>query len=215
MTERTAIIPQTGSLKMRYPRTSADVDGAILWLSRASNYKLPPELFKVILPCADYDSIHFHTSADHTYTETSQGPETRPIPYLETPPLRYLDISNPNNPARIRRLHLEVSGRDQGWVTAQDGKSWSWFELGKRRCTTDDVERGLVWCSNIVAGIQYREQRLTYDVDEPEKTGEALQEWVKALEDGERVGIVPMARFGGWECNVRRARIEVEIEVWR
>ena len=205
---------------MRYPRTPADVDGAILWLSRASNYKLPPELFKVILPLADYDYIYFHASADHSYTATSEGPETQPIPYLELPPLRYLNKTDRENPARIRRLYLEISGRDQGWVTAQDGKSWSWFELGKRRSTSDsaagsEVERGLVWCRNPVAGIQFKEQKLTYDADDPVKTGEALQEWVEGLDNGERVCVVPMARFGGWECNVRRARIEVEVEVWR
>ncbi|EME41950.1 hypothetical protein DOTSEDRAFT_135263 [Dothistroma septosporum NZE10] len=205
---------------MRYPRTPADVDGAILWLSRASNYKLPPELLKVILPQADYDSIRFHASADHAYTESSDGPETTPMPYLETCPLRYLDKINSETPCRIRRLHLEVSGRDQGWVTAQDGKSWSWFELGKRKTggatgTEEEVERGLVWCRNPVAGIQYKEQKLTYDADDHEKTGEALQEWVQGLENGDKIAIVPMARFGGWECNVRRARIEVEVEVWR
>jgi hypothetical protein len=51
-------------------------------------------------------------------------------------------------------------------------------------------------------------------MDDEMSVGEDLRQWIRELRVGDRVSIVPMARYGGWQCRVMKASIDVEVEVW-
>ncbi|CZT21636.1 uncharacterized protein RCC_07501 [Ramularia collo-cygni] len=209
----------------RYPSNPTDIHHTISLLNHASPQPLPAELLKQILQHASYDSITYSASLTqplNTIARSAAGPPARAC--VETPPLQYLgpqDLAvNPeaSSRGRIRRLRLEFTGRDQGWTSDPNTASWSWFEIATRRFGEQGLERGPVLAHNAVAGRDWEDFVIEYRRDDEEGSeegvSEELRQWIEKLGEGDRVAIVPMAKYGGWQCRVSKARIDVEVEVW-
>ncbi|USW54193.1 hypothetical protein Slin15195_G075120 [Septoria linicola] len=203
----------------QYPRTPEDVSRTVQYLHKASPSHLPAELLTMILSLADYDCIHFSVHADKSVTRRSQSSnETPRLPYIETEPLRYLSSpgsahSGAGFAGRIRAVRLQVTGKDQGWGGDGSG-SWSWFEVASRQSTstgptTGRISAGLRWAQNEVASKEWQQHEADLE------SNEDLGTWASSLKNGDRVSILPMARFPGWACTASAGSIDVEVEVWR
>ncbi|KAK4631646.1 hypothetical protein CLAFUW4_02531 [Fulvia fulva] len=196
-----------------FPRTPTDVLDTIRWLQRASQHRLPNELIKMILHNADYDCIHFLASHNTLVSRFSTGEETPLQPYLATTPLLYLPTQSSSEGGRIRRVTVRATGKDQGWCQNREGGFWSWYELGKNG-VNGEQQRGPVWARNAMAKKEPQDHEMVYDAERPEDSSSEVKAWVEDLKNGDAVSIVPMARFKGWSCNVLKASIDVEVEVW-
>lgn len=102
--------------------------------------------------------------------------------------------------------------------------SWSWFEIGKMipssssssSSESDPIERGPTLAHNAIAGQSWQDFHIAFHVDEGQSRSvdQELRDWITGLRRGERVVLIPMARYSGWQCRVLKAWIEVEVEVW-
>lgn len=214
--------------KSHFPRDIHDIHQVLEYLNLASSRSLPAELLKVILYHADYDCLHFTASADHEMNAISRNQNGPPAKsYVETGPLTSLassasfahpdraTISTPKG--RIRSMHLKFTGRDQGWASDPNTASWSWFEIAKKRFNQDRVHRGPVLVHNSVAGRDWEDHEIYYHADEqvPQRgVTEELKQWIAELRAEDRVAIVPMSQYGGWQCRVSKASIDIEVELW-
>ncbi|KXT07361.1 hypothetical protein AC578_538 [Pseudocercospora eumusae] len=203
-----------------FPRTPQDVSAVLDTLRRASAGRLTDELLKPILFHADYDCVHFVATSSKQSSRHSSGPTTLPEPYIETDTLMWLgdfDVPNKDGSAqrfngRIRSIQIEATGRDQGWVGNRDGGAWSWFELGKTQAQQE--RKGWKW--NLVGNMNWQDHQTSYHMDgDLSETDHELSAFLSTLRNGDRLSLIPMARFHSWSCNVSRGKIDVEIEVWR
>ncbi|EME47268.1 hypothetical protein DOTSEDRAFT_113509, partial [Dothistroma septosporum NZE10] len=182
---------------------------------------IPNELIKLIFYHAHYDCIHFRAAHNVPERRFSTGRESCPEPYLETRPLHYLtpaestaeSTESISERGRIRKVIVKATAHDQGWCQNKAEGSWTWFELSKKN-SEDNPERGPEWARNATAEKTPQDHELVYDAEYPEQTSQEVRVWVERLQNGDSVGIVPMARFSGWSCNVLKASIDVEVEVW-
>jgi hypothetical protein len=71
-----------------------------------------------------------------------------------------------------------------------------------------------------MASNEWQEHEMCLFLDEDsgldgETDAEAeLRQMISELRDGDALSIVPMAKFAGWQCHVRSAEIDVEVEIW-
>lgn len=87
--------------------------------------------------------------------------------------------------------------------------------MGKRRDGEKEVQRGPAWAFNAMADARWQDHEFVFlPAEEPVEGQEELAAWVRDLRDGDRVSILPMSRFPAWACNVKKARIDVMVEVW-
>ncbi|EME88162.1 uncharacterized protein MYCFIDRAFT_75996 [Pseudocercospora fijiensis CIRAD86] len=211
------------SLEPHFPRTPQDVSAVLDTLRQASAGRLTDELLKPILFHADYDCVHFAVTSTKQSSRHSSGPTTLPEPYIETDALMWLgdfDVLNDDGSlqsfnGRIRSIQIEAIGRDQGWVGNRDGGAWSWFELGKTQADSGQQERkGWKW--NMIGNMKWQHHNTTHHMDEElSETDHDLSAWLSTLRNGDRLSLIPMARFSSWSCNVSKGKIDIEIEVWR
>lgn len=203
---------------VQYPRTPEDVSRAVRYIQKASTSNIPPELLKPILYYADYDCIHFRAHSDTTVTRRSNNPE---ICYIRTEPLKYISPMNTDSSGferngRLRALRVEVTGRDQGWGGDASG-SWSWFEVVRRpaaigatgRRNQAQPQSSLRLAHNAVASKEWQHHEMDSE------SNEEMRAWARGLQNGDRVGIMLMARYPGWSCSASSGSIDVEVEVWR
>lgn len=207
-----------------FPRHPRHVYSALQTLRIASNGRLSDELLKPILYHADYDCVHYRVTSSAQSSRHSSGPETQPRPYIETGQLQWLgdfELAQHDGQSvqklngRLRTISIAVTGRDQGWCGDRNAGSWSWFELGMTRANTTRLERrGWKW--NSIGDMSWKTHSMLYHVDEELSDANAdMGTWFSTLQSGDRLSVIPMARFSGWSCNVSKAHIDVEIEVWR
>lgn len=219
---------EPNSPREHYPKSLDDIHKTIDHLQRASPESLPAEILKIILFHANYDCIHYTASSNtqiNAIARSATGPPARSC--VTSPPLTllgpYQTLSNNNDansaaiPGRLRSLTLKFTGRDQGWTSDPNTSSWSWFEIAKTSPESGDtIIRGPVLAHNAIAGQNWQDFEIVYHVDEEQSKGvsEESREWIEGIRGGERVCVIPMARYGGWQCRVLKASVQVEVEVW-
>ncbi|KXT14361.1 hypothetical protein AC579_2762 [Pseudocercospora musae] len=211
------------SAEPHYPRTPQDVSAVLDTLRQASARRLTDELLKPILFHADYDCVHFVVTSSKQRSRHSSGPTTLPEPYIETDTLMCLgdfDVASEDGSlrrfnGRIRSIQIEATGRDQGWVGNRNEGAWSWFALGKTQADRGQHElKGWKW--NLIGNMNWQDHQTFYHMDgDLSETDHELSAFLSTLRSGDRLSLIPMARFHSWSCNVSRGKIDVEIEVWR
>ncbi|KAJ5473783.1 hypothetical protein N7475_003349 [Penicillium sp. IBT 31633x] len=187
----------SGDPAVYYPRHSADAVESFNILRQ----KLPSELVLEILELAQYWVLSkVHRDVRKSYDEISSRDRA---PYLTSDPIR-------GERFPVRQIRINIWSHDQGWsdYTEDHGtfrNSWTWFELGiERPSCRDDIckEQDLRLATNVHARREATHHKITYQRDQD-------MQWLNKLQAGDRISIIPMARYPGWRNTVVKASIEI------
>ncbi|KAJ5952989.1 uncharacterized protein N7479_011402 [Penicillium vulpinum] len=180
-----------------YPRHSANVVESLNILRQ----KLPSELVLGILEFAEY------WVSSVISREESVGYSPRdchdPTPYLTSEPIQGEGFP-------VRKIRINIWSCDVGWSSHSEDhgttrNSWTWFDLGiERPPGRDDICEGenLHLMTNLLAAREITHHRIMYHRNQNLR-------WMQNLQPGDRISIVPMARFRGSRNTVKKASIEV------
>ncbi|CAI7568635.1 unnamed protein product [Penicillium palitans] len=174
--------------QMYYPRHSADAVESFNILRQ----KLPSELVLQILESAEEDT--------QDYNENDCRDR---IPYLTSEPIQ-------GERFPVQEIKINIWSHDQGWSSYREDhgtfrNSWTWFDLGiERPPGRDDISKDedLRLATNVHAEREAMNHQITYRRDQKLR-------WMENLQPGDRISIVPRARFPGWRNTVEKASIEV------
>ena len=177
-----------------YPRDSTD---ATLVFDTLRQW-LPSELALQILEQARYwlqariarkDSVSYDEADCHDR-----------IPYLTSEPVQ-------GDRFPVREIQLSIHSHDQGWSDHYEDhgtfqNSWTWFDLGIRRSDGGDASDEIIrLATNAHARWETFHHELLYRSDR--------DSWVRGLQPGDQLRIIPRARFPGWENFVEGASIVI------
>ncbi|KAI2674953.1 hypothetical protein CBS147355_6767 [Penicillium roqueforti] len=180
-----------------YPRHSADAVESFNILRQ----KLPSELVLEILELAEYWVLSATFRADTVgYDEGDCRDRT---PYLTSEPIQ-------GERFPVREIRINIWSHDQGWSSYGEDNgtyrnSWTWFDLGiERPPGRDDISKDedLRLATNVHARRETMHHQITYRRDQKLR-------WMQNLQAGDRISIIPRARFHGWRNTVEKASIEV------
>ncbi|CAG7915866.1 unnamed protein product [Penicillium olsonii] len=178
-----------------FPRNTDDA----LLTYNTLRHLLPTELVLEILGFAQYwlQSKAFKDTECH-YKEAHCRPRQ---PYL---------ISDPIPEGRLEEIRINIWSHDQGWSSYREDhgtyrNSWTWFELtaegpGGRKVITEGEDLRLT--CNVHAKKEATHHEIIFRRHEDLRLMQALQA-------GDLISIVPMARYAGWMNTVEKASIEV------
>ncbi|KAJ5824915.1 hypothetical protein N7447_007255 [Penicillium robsamsonii] len=180
-----------------YPRKSADAVESFNILRQ----KLPSELVLEILEFAEYwvlSAVYREDSMDYTEDDCRDR-----IPYLTSEPIQ-------GERFPVQEIRIDIWSHDQGWSSYREDhgsfrNSWTWFDLGiERPPGRDDISKdeNLRLATNVHAKRETACHRITYQRDQK-------LHWMQNLQGGDRISIIPRARFPGWRNTVKRASIEI------
>lgn len=132
--------------------------------------------------------------------------------------------------ARLAWLELETFSKDQGWCSDRSAGRWSWFEIGIFRpsdvswASYDDQDIIVPESSDIrvlPAVKPHQEEFMAWESHCNTMAGRRF-EWLRGekefgpdheiwscLQPGDRIGVWMCARFGGWRCEAKAARLTV------
>jgi hypothetical protein len=117
--------------------------------------------------------------------------------YVTSPPI------TGNGMRPVRRVIFTIKSHDQGWSDYREHHgtyegSWTWFEA--RIIGTDGKEKGepLMLNYNVHASPEVRTHTIVCERDGEDE----LAKWVRGLRAGEKIAVVPEARFPGWANHV-------------
>lgn len=130
-------------------------------------------------------------------------------------------VVEPSKLSRLAWLRVESFSKDQGWCSDPSSGCWSWVEVGIVRPSDHsdppfdhggnitsppdpfELERIISWEShgNPIAGSEYT--WIKGVVFEPD------HEIWSFMQPGDRIGVWLCARFGGWRCEAKAAKITV------
>jgi hypothetical protein len=179
-----------------YPRHSDAIETFNILRQR-----LPSELVLEIMDFAQYGLLsRINRDDNETYEEHRSRDGS---PYLRSDP-----IEGKRFP--VREIRISILSHDQGWSSyAEDHgtyrNSWTWFELGiERPSGRDDISKGedLRLATNVHAKREATLHQIVFQRDQDLR-------WLQRLEPGDRVSIIPRARFPGWRNVVNEASIEI------
>ncbi|OGM47234.1 hypothetical protein ABOM_003929 [Aspergillus bombycis] len=180
-----------------YPRHSNDAISVFTALKEW----LPAEIVLEVLDYAEYWLLSRVARADEMqYEERDCRGQT---PYLISAP-----IQGERHP--VQKIQITVWSHDQGWSSyPQDhgsfNNSWTWFDLGIARPPgRDDISKNanLRLATNVHASKKTVCHEITYRSDQN-------LWWVRNLQAGDRISIIPRALFPGWRNFVEKACIEI------
>ncbi|KAJ5194327.1 hypothetical protein N7491_001664 [Penicillium cf. griseofulvum] len=183
-----------------YPRNSADALESFNILRQ----KLPSELVLDILEFGEYwvlSAVYREDSMD--YTENDCRDRT---PYLTSEPIQ-------GERFPVQEIRINIWSHDQGWSSYREDhgtyrNSWTWFDLdierplGRNDISKNEDLRDLRLATNVHARREPTHHRITYQRDQK-------LPWMQNLQAGDRISIVPRARFPGWKNTVQKASIEI------
>ncbi|EKV09931.1 Ankyrin repeat protein [Penicillium digitatum] len=187
----------TGGNRIHYPRHSADSVETFNILRQ----KLPSELVLEILEFAEYWVLSAVHREDRVhYNESDCRDRT---PYLTSEPIQ-------GERFPVQEIKINIWSHDQGWSSYREdhgtfNNSWTWFDLGiEKPPGREDIptDENLRLATNVHAGRETMNHQIIYRRDQ------ALN-WMQNLQAGDRISIVPRARFAGWRNTVEKASIEV------
>lgn len=184
---------------IRYPRDSDDAFNAL----RILKQRLPAELVLQILNYAQY-WILSQASREYTCVYTERDCRDR-TPYLISEPI-------PDGRSPIREIRIDIWSHDQGWSSYREDhgtyrNSWTWFELGierppERNMEDDSKELDVRLATNAHARDVSQHHRVVY-------CAEDNLPWMRNLQAGDRISIIPRALYPGWQNFVEKASIEI------
>lgn len=182
---------------IHYPRHSEDGLQALRILQK----KLPAELALQILDYAQYWVLS-QVSSDRTARYTESDCRDR-APYLVSDPIQ-------GGRSPVREIRIEIWSHDQGWssYTEDHGtyrNSWTWFELGiirapGREGVSEDLDVRLA--TNMHASRVTQHHQLVYRAEDD-------LPWMRSLQAGDQISIIPRALYPGWQNFVEKAFIEM------
>lgn len=119
-------------------------------------------------------------------------------------------MSAPIQGERLREIRINIWSHDQGWSSYPEDhgtfrNSWTWFELGIERPEGREeiaTDEDLRLATNVHAQRQAKHHQIIYHRDQN-------LPWFEALQPGDMISIIPLARFQGWRNVVEKASIEV------
>ncbi|KAI1452843.1 ankyrin [Annulohypoxylon moriforme] len=123
----------------------------------------------------------------------------------------------------VRRVEFEITGHDQGYCSdPRRGESWTWFTADVHRRENSVFAQELAGpqdqgatnheiylAHNRGANRAWYTHKLVWSLADPEVADKERGTWIKALMPGDRVVVLPHARYPGWENWVRRMRIDI------
>lgn len=139
------------------------------------------------------------------------------IPYLTSRAITSLSTKP------VRRVEFEVTGHDQGYCSnPARGESWTWFtaDVHRREGSVFAQEMSgpqdqgttnheIYLAHNRGANRAWHTHKLIWSLADPEVAEAERGSWIKGLMPGDRIVILPHARYPGWENWVRRMRIDI------
>ncbi|KAJ5754151.1 uncharacterized protein N7511_008304 [Penicillium nucicola] len=180
-----------------YPRHAEDAVAALNILRQ----RLPSELVLEVLEHAQYwirSKVYRNDKLAFTEFDCKERPS-----YLTS-----RRIQGDRFP--VREIRIDIWSHDQGWSSYREDygsyrNSWTWFELGIQRpdgrhdlCQGEDLRL----MTNIHASKDTKHHEIIYRDDQD------LQ-WLRGLQAGDRVAIIPLAKYPGWTNFVDKACIEI------
>ncbi|KAI0885887.1 ankyrin [Annulohypoxylon maeteangense] len=139
------------------------------------------------------------------------------IPYLTSQAITSLSTKP------VRRVEFEITGHDQGYCSnPARGESWTWFTADVHRRENSvfaqelsgpqdqgTTNHEIYLAHNRGANRTWHTHKLVWSLADPEVTDAERGTWIKGLMPGDRVVVLPHARYPGWENWVRRMRIDI------
>jgi hypothetical protein len=180
-----------------YPRHSDDAV-AVLNILRQ---RLPSELVLEVLEHAQYwIRSEVYRTDKLGFTENDCRDRT---PYLTSEAIQ-------GDRFPVREIKIDIWSHDQGWSSYREDygtyrNSWTWFDLGIARAPgRDDISKGedLRLATNIHASKDTKHHQIVYRSDQNLR-------WMRSLQAGDRISIIPRALFPGWKNFVDEASIEI------
>jgi hypothetical protein len=188
-------LPSRSQDQIYYPRNSDDADKVFSTLRQI----LPSELVLEIFEFAQY----WLQSAAYRDDRTSfgDGNYRDRTPYLTSPPIQG---------QRLEEIRINIWSHDQGWSSYPEDhgtlrNSWTWFELGIERPEGREgiaKNEDLRLATNVHAQRQAKHHQMMYRRDQNLR-------WFDALQPGDMISIIPLARFAGWRNIVEKASVEI------
>ncbi|KAJ5906812.1 uncharacterized protein N7473_003728 [Penicillium subrubescens] len=182
---------------IHYPRDSEDGFEALRILQK----KLPAELALQILDCAQYWVLS-QVSMERAISYQEHDCRDR-APYLVSDPIQ-------GGRSPVREIRIDIWSHDQGWssYTEDHGtyrNSWTWFEMGIIRAPgTEGVSEDF----NIRLATNMHASRVTQNHQKVYRADDDLP-WMRSLQAGDRISIIPRALYPGWQNFVEKAFIEI------
>lgn len=127
------------------------------------------------------------------------------------------------SPKPVRRVLFEITGHDQGYCSDPSrGESWTWFTADIHRRQNSNLVKDLVGLQdqgttnkeikivhNRGANRKWFTHKVTWSLGNMTAADSERRTWMRALMPGDKISVVPHARYPGWENWVRRVKIDV------
>ncbi|KAK6950682.1 hypothetical protein Daesc_007207 [Daldinia eschscholtzii] len=205
----------------RWPQDEEDIITAALCLQRklatSKQSHASPYIISRILDLAQY-----WVKSTSIRVSIERGGEVRrwgdPLtPYITSKAINSLS-SKP-----VRRIVFEITSHDQGYCSDPSrGESWTWFTADVHRrgntfsqslASPQDqggaTNREIYLVHNHSANLQWHTYTLSWNLEDLTEADAERDSWIKALAPGDRILVLPHARYPGWQNWVRRVRIDV------
>ncbi|KAJ5332592.1 hypothetical protein MYU51_018919 [Penicillium brevicompactum] len=160
---------------------------------------LPAELVLDILALAEYWLETAVMRGDVlTYDDVNYAKRQ---PYL---------TSEPIPEGRLEEIRIDIWSHDQGWSSYRESygtyeNSWTWFELAIEKFEGRTVI-GKTDSIRLATNVHAQKEAQHHQIVFSRQNNVTL---MQALETGDRVSIIPLARFPGWRNTVERASIQI------
>lgn len=185
---------------LHHPITSSAIFHTTFLLSVAFGYRASPILLRTILDKAEYWVV-------------STTRVIKPLPIEQADAGRAYLVSKPLSVpgSRIQKLRIRIQCEaKEGEYTAlfPERRSWTWFRLARQEAGKMGE---LVPGPDLVRNDVDAEGRQSHDcvVHVTDQGDDDVVGWVKKLRKGERIAVVPMARWPGRVNTVFEATVEI------
>ncbi|KAJ5351595.1 hypothetical protein N7452_000569 [Penicillium brevicompactum] len=118
--------------------------------------------------------------------------------------------SEPIPEGRLEEIRIDIWSHDQGWSSYRESygtyeNSWTWFELEIEKFE-DRTVIGKTDSIRLATNVHAQKEAQHHQIVFSRQNNVTL---MQALETGDRVSIIPLARFPGWRNTVERASIQI------
>ncbi|KAI1205157.1 ankyrin [Annulohypoxylon truncatum] len=226
---RSATIPSSNTDVEYWPKQEEDIVTAALCLKRRLRRQNAPLLrsshqsrTSAYLTSYILDLAEYWIRSSSTRVSIDKVGEVRrwgdPVtPYLTSRAITSLS-SKP-----VRRVEFEITGHDQGYCSnPARGESWTWFTADVHRRENSvfaqemsgpqdqgTTNHEIYLAHNRGANRAWHTHKLVWSLADPKVADAERGTWIKGLMPGDRVVVLPHARYPGWENWVRRMRIDI------
>lgn len=179
-----------------YPRDADDV----VQVFQILRQRLPSELVIQVLKHTQY-WVSSQASREDVIGFTENDCRDR-APYLVSRPIQ-------GDRFPVREIRIDIWSHDQGWSSYSGDQgtlknSWTWFDLGIQRPPGREeisIDSDVRLATNLHAVRKTQHHQQVFERD--------CRPWMRQLQDGDQILIIPRATFPGWENFVEKASIEI------